>query len=161
MARKRYAEGTIVGVARSRGQIETLLRTFGADRVQWTDEYERERSSTIRFAWSYEGTALAVRIKIVCDPEKLKGDAIDGRTNRFSPTKYEKLMERWSSESHRLLLLFLKAQFNAISAGLLQAEEVFLPFFEDSTGKTVWEVMSPRIDELPCSSSFKLLTDGE
>ena len=43
---------------------------------------------------------------------------------------------------------------------MISAEQVFLPFFEDSTGRTIWEVIGPKISSLPISNASKLLTDG-
>ena len=41
--RRRYASTTIVPIAQSRGDIDKLLRHWGADSIQWTDQFSSDR----------------------------------------------------------------------------------------------------------------------
>lgn len=156
---KRYAGGTKVGVARSRNQIDNLLRDFGATGIQWTNEWTPVKHATLRFTWIHEGVHLMAKIRMVCDHKLISKNAIDGRSGNVSNAKLEKLLSQWDSEAHRLLLLFLKGAFFAIEAGMISAEQIFLPFFEDNSGRTVWEIMQPRLIELPQASAARLLTE--
>ena len=159
---RRYAQGTKVGTSRSRGQIDSLLRNFGASGVQWTDEWVPNRIATICFVWKFKETDLMARIRLVCDRKAIGSNAIDQRTGRVSENKLERLLTSWDAEAHRLLLLFLKGAFFAIDAGLISAEQIFFPFFVDRNGSTVWEVVGKRLTELPNMGAGKLLlTDGK
>lgn len=155
---RRYAERTKVGANRSRGQIDALLSAWGAHSFQWTDDRVPVRRVTLRFLWEHKGAKLNARIRLQLDSKVLEEQAVDQRSGRLSEAKLTALISRWEAESHRLLLLFLKATFHAVDAGLLSAEEVFFPFFEDGKGKTVWEVAGPRLHELPKGSALRLLS---
>jgi hypothetical protein len=61
---------------------------------------------------------------------------------------------------HRVLLLWIKAAFNAVEAGIVTAEQIFLPFLEGADGKTVSEIAIPRMAELTRGSAGRLLTAG-
>ena len=46
-----YAQGTSVGVSRSREAIDRILQNWGAQGVQWTDAFIPDRKVTLRFLW--------------------------------------------------------------------------------------------------------------
>ncbi len=113
---RRYANETAVPIARSRGEIDKLLRQWGADAIQWTDEFSQNRT-VLRFRWSHEGAEYGARITLELPGESdIDEHAIDLRTGRRSKVKFEKLMAARGKREHRVLLLFLKAAFNAIEA---------------------------------------------
>ena len=157
---RRYAQGTQVGISRSREQIDRILRNWGTQGVQWTDEFIPERKVLLRFIWMYEGVQLTARFALKCDRKRIENNSIDGRTGKASPIKLEKGLNAWGSEAHRLLLLFLKSAMFAINAGLIKAEQIFMPFFEDQDGNVVGELLIERLKELPQLSTMKLLMDG-
>jgi hypothetical protein len=114
----------------------------------------------LRFVWMYEGTRLTARFVLRCDRKKLEEDAIDGRTGEVSENKLQKLLDAWGGEAHRLLLLFLKGAMFSIEAGLIKAEQIFMPFFEDQDGNVVGELLIQRLKDLPRLSTMKLLPTG-
>jgi hypothetical protein len=158
---RRYAQGTSVGVSRSREAIDRILREWGAQGVQWTDEFVPDRKVLLRFIWMYEDVRLTARFCLHCDRARLEDAAVDNRSGKTSPAKLEKLLNTWGSESHRLLLLFLKGAMFAVDAGLIKAEQIFMPFFEDRDGNVVGEMMIQRLKDLPNLSTMKLLPAGE
>ena len=160
---RRYAQDTSVPVGRSRGEIDTLLRQWGCKGVQWTDEFEEGRVS-LRFMWEHEGNKYMARFN-VCLPtdDDLIKDAVDGRDRSgktISANKLEKLHQSRGQSEHRVLLLWLKAAFNAVEAGIMTAEELFLPFLEGKDGRTVAEVAIPRMADLLSGNASRLLTAG-
>ncbi len=157
---RRYAQGTRVGVSRSREQIDRILRDWGAQGVQWTDEFVPERRVLLRFIWMYEGTKLTARFVMNCDRKRLEAKAIHARSGKLLPARLEKDLASWNSEAHRLLLLFMKSAMFAIDAGLIKAEQLFMPFFEDRDGNVVGELLIERLKELPQLSTMKLLPAG-
>jgi len=158
---RKYASGTKVSVGKSRGHIDGLLRDFGAQGVQWTNEWTPKQRVTVKFIWDYKGVNLVARIRVTCNKKELEKDAVDGRSGKPSKGKLDKLLENWESEAHRLLLLFLKGAFFAIDGGIISAEQIFLPFFEDQSGNTVWEIMHPNLTSLPMANAAKLLGTGK
>ncbi|MEL6544134.1 MAG: hypothetical protein AAFQ82_05880 [Myxococcota bacterium] len=155
---KRYASKTTVPIAKTRGEIDRLLRQWGADAIQWTDEFGEDRS-TLRFVWLHEGTKYMARFSIrlaPIDPD----DVTDLRTGNISPTKLQKAQDARGKQEHRVLQLWLKAALNAVDAGIIDAATVFLPFLEDGTGRTVAEIAVPRLQSLPGGRAVGLLETG-
>jgi len=159
---RRYAQGTTVNYHRSREQIGRLLEDWGAEGVQWTDEWKPEPRFTCKFLWKFEDQdgnehPLVARFTLRCDDELLKERSEDLRTGGLNQNKYEKNRKQWVNETHRLLLLLLKAMFNAIEAGLYSPEEIFAPFVEHQSGVTIGELFASKIAQLPTQAMPKLL----
>jgi len=153
-----YAQETGVPVSRSRGEIDRLLRAWGAQGIQWSDDFKRD-TATLRFIWNHKGTDYLARFAIHLPGRKeLEESAVDGRTGQPSERKMEKLLDMRGKQEHRLLLLWLKAALNAVEAGIIDAAALFLPFLEDRYGKTVAEIAVPQLPKLTSGSATKLLS---
>lgn len=142
---RRFAEDTAVPVSRSRGEVDALLEAWGAIGVQWTTESD---SVCLRFLWRHEETKANYMVRIRCAlPAKsdLEEHALDGRTGKVSQSKLLDLIQRRGRREHRLLLLWIRAMLNAIDSGMVTAAEVFLPFIEDKSGRTVADVIVPKL----------------
>jgi hypothetical protein len=157
---RRYAEDTAVPISRSRGEIDTLLRAWGAQGIQWTDDFEHDRVM-LRFVWPRGDQRFMARFVVrLPGRAELEPEAIDQRTRRVSPGKLERLLVERGKREHRVLALWLKAALNAVDCGLVEAETLFLPFLEDRNGKTVAELALPRLGILLEGSAMKLLAEG-
>lgn len=155
----KFAEGTTVPVAKSREEIQRVLQNWGAAQVTWGDDYERG-AVLLRFVWLQKATAhrfqarFIVRLQPVLALRKLAGETSWARPNEV---RLQKLMEARGKQEHRVLLLWLKAAFNAIELGLITAEELFLPFMESADGRTVSEMALPGIANLLAPGGGRLL----
>lgn len=147
MPRRRYAEKTTVPISQSRGEIDTLLRKWGCDGIQWTDEFALDRV-TLRFSWDHEGQPYMARFAISITPVDQE-EVPDLRTGEVSESKLAKAEAKRGKVEHRILLLWLKAALNAVEAGIIPAETLFLPFIEDQTGQTVAELLVPQFAKIP------------
>ena len=158
MARRRkYANETQVPIARSRGQIDSLLRQWGVDGIQWTDDFRHDKVQ-LQFVWRYDDNDYLARISVgLPTREDLEDEAIDGRTNRVSEKKLDKLMTERGKREHRLLLLFLKGALEAIEAGVISAEQLFLPYLVGADGRTVSEAVEDRLPVLLSGAADNLL----
>lgn len=158
MSPRRFASKTVVPIAKSRGEIDRLLRNWGADAIQWTDEFSEDRS-TLRFMWQHEGTDYMARFSIQLE-ELDPDDLLNLTTGKLSEAKVRKAQDARGKREHRLLLLWLKAALNAVDAGIIDASTLFLPFLEDKTGKTVGEIVVPQMAKLPTGKVGRLLLQG-
>jgi hypothetical protein len=157
---RRYAEDTAVPISRSRGEIDSLLRAWGAQGIQWSDDFEHDRVM-LRFVWPRGDQRFMARFVVrLPGRAELEPEAIDQRTRRVSPGKLERLLLERGKREHRVLALWLKAALNAVDCGLVEAETIFLPFLEDRNGKTVAELALPRLGILLEGSAMKLLGEG-
>jgi hypothetical protein len=154
---RRYAENTQVPISRSRAEIDDILRNWGADAIQWSDDFKHNQV-LLRFLWTWEERQYVARFTIALPTaEELGKDAIDNRSGRVSPGKLQVLMAGRGKQEHRILALWLKAAFNAVDAGIVSAEALFLAFFEGHDGQTVAEVALPRLPDLLAGSAMRLL----
>ena len=156
----RFAETTEVPVARSRQEIDRLLREWGCDGLAWADDF-RAGEVCLRFIWSRDEARYLARINLkLPTDEALRPKAMDRRTHRLSEPKLKKLQDARGRREFRVLLLWLRAALNAVDTGIVTAEAVFLPFLEGQDGRTVAEVAVPRMRLLLTGSAGALL-DGE
>jgi len=111
----RYASETRVPVERSRSEIETTLRRYGC--TAFAFGWSAGHGAMIQF--SHMGRAIKLDI---LPPPGRSGSAAFEREER----------RRW-----RVLLLWVKAQLEAIESKLVTFEEVFLPWTLLQDGSTV------------------------
>jgi len=142
---RRYASDTSVSVAKSRGEIEKLLRVWGANQMQWSDDFDGGKAM-LRFIWEHDGASYTARFTVdVPTKAEIEKESVHATSGRFLQTKYDKAMERRGMVEHRELALLLKAIFVAVDCGLITAEQVFMPFLEGSDGMTVSERILPEL----------------
>lgn len=133
-----YAKDTGVPVARSRAQIESLLRDWDCDGIQWTDLFKEHRCE-LRFIWNHDGNRYCARFAINLEDPKYE--------------LTEKQQGQRTRSCFRILYNWIRAALNAVDAGIVPAEAIFMPFLEDANGQTVAEVIGPRIPELLVGSA--------
>lgn len=154
----RFAEGTSVSMGKSRGEIDDLLRAWGCNGVSWLDDYEAGVVQ-LQFRWKRDDLVYLARFSLRLPSEAaLRERAIDGRTKRFSQTKLDALRKANGQQEHRVLLLWLKAAFNAVDAGIVDAATIFLPFLVGADGQTVADVAVPKLAKLLRGSAMQLLS---
>jgi len=157
MARKGYATETTVSVAKSRGEIENLLRTWGAKQMQWSDDFDVGHVM-LRFFWSRGDQEYTARFNLnLPTADEIRDECHAQRGGRFLQAKFDKEMERRGMVEHRELALLLKAIFVAVDRGIITAEQVFLPFLEGADGVTVSERVLPVLSKLLTPRGSKAL----
>ena len=114
--------GTTADVEKSRGQIDRLLRDYGASGVQWTTDYAKNE---VVLAFSFETEINGVK--------KLIGIKV-------TPPVFAEMHRSWSpkegrnikvyapnwAQSFRLLYWWLKTKIEAVSYGMTSIEQEFL-----------------------------------
>lgn len=154
----RFAQDTEVPIARSRAEIEKLLRNWKCDGIRWTDLYSRGLVF-LEFMWNRsedESYLARFHIQLPTD-DQLSTHAIDQRSGRVSLNKLERLKEGRGRMEHRILALWLKAALNAVEAGIVNAETLFLPWLVGGDGQTVADVAIPKLQKLLGGSATRLL----
>lgn len=154
---RRYAEETTVPVTRSRGEIEKLLRDFGCDGLRWADHWHEGRSR-LEFTWIRGDVHYLARFDIrTPTDDDLAKLAIDQRNGRTSDAKLRKLRDARGKQEHRLLGLWIRAALNAVQAGIVAPEAIFLPFLVARDGQTFADAAIPRLPSLLAGPAAKLL----
>lgn len=136
---KQHASTTTVPVAKSRDQIDKLLRDWECDGVRWTDHFKEGRA-VLEFTWIQSGITYMARFEII-DPD-------------------ERNVEQGRRRIHRVLRVFLLGQFNAVAEGLVSLAEVFLSHIVGPNGQTIAQQLLPRMSELIESNAGQLLLEA-
>lgn len=149
---RKYAQDTTVPVSKSREEISALLQQWGCDGVQWSDGFSDGRV-TLRFRWSranpagIESYVARISVQLPTRDQLAKSPQVkDGRTGHVSDKKLAEAIQKLGRSEHRLILLWLKAAFNAVDAGIIEASAIFLPFLEGKDGVTVHERVAPQLE---------------
>lgn len=117
---RRYAQNTNVSSARSKDEIETLLRKAGAERIAFS-------SNTGRASVLFELHERSVLFELALPSRASFAAKLDGRTRRERPNpNADRDWERACRERWRALALAIKSKLVSIDAGIEQFEEAFL-----------------------------------
>jgi len=162
---RKYAQSTSVPIHRSQTEINKLLYNWGAEGAQWTDNWSADPPMvTLKFIWKWTDKKgmthpLAARFDLVCDMDGIVEDSTLSNGD-ISESRMEKNIDQWKRTAHRLLLVWLKASFNAVDAGMIDAAQVFMPFLETVDGKILGKYVAENLGHIPAITAQKLLTDG-
>lgn len=122
MKPRRYAEGTTVDSAKTRGEVDNYLHKRGAQEFGFS-------TTPAFFAIQFRIQARAVRFVIA-------------RPKAGTPAKR-------TAEERRLwraLLLVLKAKFEAVDSGITTFDHEFLAHLVTAQGATVGDAIGPQLD---------------
>jgi len=140
----RYAAGTSVPVDRSRVEVERVLVRYGASGFGYS--WER-REVAVNPIPAY-GKKTEIR-EFVMIGFKFKDRSI--RLDVPMPTEREagsqSRMEASTRQRWRALLLVIKAKLEAVESGISTLEHEFLANIVTESGRTIGEIVVPRITE--------------
>jgi hypothetical protein len=154
---KQYAANTEVPVGETREQINALLRDWGVSGIQWTDDYENLRVM-LQFVWKHGGVPYMAKLRLnLPTDDDLQERAKHKRSGRVLEDKLANLKEIRGWREHRVFYIFLKGAFEAIENGIITAEQLFLPWLVGTDGRTVGEMLAPRLPSLMKDSATALL----
>lgn len=143
---KRYGASSKVPVRQTRQEIERVLQGWGCRKVAFLDDYDALMVE-IQFLWiDDEEVSWSALFRVSVAPNE-----------RLST---EKLREADVRGRWRTLLYWLRSALDAIDAGVIEPEQVFLPFLVTPTGETVAEIMVPRMRELGAGGLLELSPGG-
>jgi hypothetical protein len=138
---RRYAAETAVPSERSKAEIETILRRYGAT----------------GFLSGYDETRAFIAFKMVNRQVKFFMELPSPADKRFTHTEHrgwrrtpEQAHEAWEQacrQQWRALALVIKAKLEAVAAGITVFENEFLAHIVMPDGKTVAEHVRPAIGE--------------
>jgi len=158
---RRFAEGTEVPIHRSKAQIDEILYAQGCESIRWTQD--RDGSVTLEFVWRREAAELyCARFKVrAATDEEIRVECRQKRSGSFLHERYQRLSERRGWRELRVLHLWLKACFESVGGGIVEPEQVFLPWIVTASGQTVSEELVPRLPELVARGGIGLLLPAQ
>jgi hypothetical protein len=145
----RYAEGTSVPSEKSKAEIETVLRRYGATgflsgwdgRVAFVSFIMKDRQVKLRM--------------MLPDPADRR--FTQSQRGRRAPEVSHSLWEASCRQSWRAMLLVIKAKLEAIEAGISVFDDEFLAHIVMPDGKTVSEHVRPKLDQIAASGTVQRL----
>ena len=147
-----YAQTTTVSVAKSKADLEKLLRKFGV----------------VEFGVVTDGKQAQIAFKLSGLPVRFGLPLPDPGADRFCKTKRlkerseEAALKSWEQECRsvwRGLLLIVKAMLIAVESGTIDLKTMFMPFIVTGNGKTVGERTLPKLDMILSTGDMPLLLE--
>lgn len=147
-----YATTTTVSIEKSKGEIEAVLRKYGATKFAsgWDDA-----TATILFdiPMSKDAPDDIRRIQFTL-PLPIRSDRkythrYDERSRTHkarTPIQAESAWEQACRSSWRSLLLVIKAMLEAVESGIVAFDVAFLPYTVLPSGRTVAETIIPEVE---------------
>jgi hypothetical protein len=139
----KFAEGTVVPVAKSRGEIEALVERAGA--TKFMSFFEAERA-VIGFAMNGRFVRFDIALpdrtekRFVLRPRSSwQADTIDNQKKRYDA----ELRRIWRS-----LLLVIKAKLESVESEITTFEQEFMPFIVTRDGRTIGQILLPQLDQV-------------
>ena len=161
---QRFASKTTVSPERSRGEIESTLRRYGAEEFMYG---WRDGVGVIAFRLRGLPVRMTLPLPRLEDFEHTEHQTAYGtRTRKRTPAQQQSALEQAERQRWRALLLVIKAKLEAVEAGITTMEEQFLANMVLPSNATVSEEMLPRLHEavelgqLPPMLPLPTLTDG-
>lgn len=132
-----FARDTTVAVAKSRAEIEELLRRYGAH--AYASGWDANRA-TIGFTIS----GRMVQLQVVVPP--LEEFLNTGKRKR-APAQARAAHEQENRRRWRALALVIKAKLEAVASGISTVEQEFMAHVVLPNGRTVGEWLAPQLDQ--------------
>ena len=139
----RFAANTEVSVAKSRGEIETLITRYGATATAFMNEPGR---ALIMF--QAQGRRIVFELPLPDQNEKKFTHGPRGRSSTLTKRPTDKAMAVWEQacrQRWRALALVIKAKLEAVESGITSFEDEFLAHILMPDGITVGNHIKPNI----------------
>lgn len=145
MPRGTYARSTSVSVDKSKTEIESTLRRFGASQFMYA---WKDGAAIIEFVAQERRIRFLMKLPSK-DEKEFTHRTVYGRDKKNSPEMTDKLWEQACRQRWRALALLVKAKLAGVEAGITSFEEEFLSHIVVPTGPgqtaTAAEWLLPQI----------------
>lgn len=134
----KFAENTVVSVAKSRAEIEGLIVRYGATSTAFLSGPGRARIM-------FEAAGRRIAFDLPLPDQMDKQFQKDGRGSVRGPEKRADAWERVCRQKWRALALVIKAKLEAVQSGITTFEDEFLAHIVMPDGQTVAQHVKPTI----------------
>lgn len=139
----RYATTTEVAVDKTRAEIETVLRKYGADAFAYSIDGHHAK---IGFRMSGRHFRFALTL-----PDPKRKDFLEYKQGSTTFLRAKGVPEKmWEQECRslwRALLLVIRAKLEAVAVGITTLEDEFLSHLILPDGATVGEWIKPQVEQ--------------
>lgn len=152
----RYAANTQVSVEKSKGEIERILRRYGADGF---GHYTKGDRAFVAF--EMEGRPFRIDLPMP-DPNASVFTHTATRNRARDPEARDREYEKACRQRWRAICLMLKAKLEAVDIGVSSLDGEFMPYMVLPGGQTIAEKMLPHLDKIAASGNVhKFLPEPE
>lgn len=148
----KYASETTVSVEKSRAEIESIVRRYGA--------------SGFASGWSMEKAVIEFelknrRVRFILPLPSRKDFRLTPRTQKIrSEQAMEEAWEQGCRQRWRALALAIKAKLEAVDSGIAVFDEEFMAYVVTPGGATIGELVRPQIESFYESGKVPPLLPG-
>mgnify|MGYP001592802253 CR=1 FL=1 len=140
----RYASHTTVSAEKSRAEIETILKRYGANSFAYAAE---GRLAMIGFQVGKKRVRFMLPLPDPTDKEFTEKRTRGGNTKMRSDSQATRLLEQSARARWRALALCIKAKLEAVESGITNFELEFLAHLVTPGGKTLGEIALPQYEK--------------
>ena len=145
----KFAQTTTVEEGRTRAEIESTLKRYGADRFGYMAD-----AAQASIAFELKGRRIRISINLPQRRDFYKTESGLTRTTSGAITAAHEKAQR---QIWRALLLVIKAKLESVDSGIETLEEAFMPHVVLPDGRTVSEWLTPQIESAYQTNSMPML----
>lgn len=141
-----YMGSTKIPAEKTASEVSSLLASYGATKIMI--DYQDKQAVALTFAVVISDRIVPFKLPINADAlfkTMQKSRPIRSRESREAEDRAQALRVAW-----RQILRWIQSQFALIDTGMVQMQEVFLPYLTNPSGKTLFEQVA--------ADGFKQLT---
>lgn len=146
----RFANKTTVKPEKSRGEIEAILKRYGASEFMYG---WKENAGQIGFKFQ----TRKVRFVIPMPDRNNEAVLCDARGHTRSESAQQSVYNQFERQRWRALLLVVKAKLEAVETGITTFEQEFFAHFVLPSGKTVFQEAMPMVEQVCRGKDIPLL----
>jgi len=151
----RYAAKTTVNVSKSKAEIESTLRRYGASEFAYASGQDRAM-----IGFLIESHKIEIAITLPSPQDFAQTETGRERANSVIQTEWERACrQRW-----RALALVIKAKLEAVECGITSMQDEFLAYTVlpcgKHTGRTIGSIINSQMAEVLASGKIPSLLPG-
>lgn len=132
-----FMETTRIAAERTVSEIQAVLSRYGANFILL--EYEGCKVSAVSFKYEVEQQSIPFRLP--CRWQALEGVLRKAGKRPKSDDTYEEWARR---VAWRQILRWVEAQMALVDTEMVKVQEVFFPYIQTKTGKTLFEIQESK-----------------
>ena len=148
----KFAADTSVSADRSRAEIESTLRRYGADEFGYLTT---RTGAVVMFAVGERRIKFTLPMP---DPNDKEFTHTPARGTKRSPTQIEAAWEQATRQRWRALHLVIKAKLEAVESGITEFDDEFLAHILTPNGQTIGEQLRPQLARIGLGGPLQLTT---
>lgn len=146
----RYARDTTVSTERSIGELKKIVQNYGGGDFAYI-----EKTDLAMVAFKINERTLQFKIDLPAKDDR-KYTHTEARGNERPQSDAHRLWEKDCRQKWRVLVLLVKATFEAIDNGLMSFDQAFMSSIVLNNGHTLSDTFLPQLDKVISTGKMPL-----